>query len=229
MSNEYIDNTNVITNDTDNDTTTYDVISNPYDFNNPLVYSQYNNYISNKPRNRAIYYRSKEGLLELSSLSKSGKTDKEIARTIGVSYDTLRKWREKYPQINYVLSQTRDVVISMLENAALKSALGYTTTVLEPQVIKRDIVNADGKMIGKEEYVMYVKRQIHVEPEIQMIQFLLKNMAPDKYKGDAKAIAEALNDENIQKVLKMQGNMAAALAKIDTTQLVDKPTVIDND
>lgn len=227
MSNEYIDNSNTTLSNTDTDT--YDVISNPYDFNNPLVYSQYNKYISNNTRNKSLYYRSKEGLLELSSLSKSGKTDKEIAHAIGVSYDTIRKWREKYPQVNYVLSQTREVVISMLENAALKSALGYTTTVIEPQIIKRNIMGADGKVLGREEAVVYVKRQIHIQPEIQMIQFLLKNMAPDKYKGDAKAIAEALNDENIQKVLKMQGNMAAALAKIDTTQLVEKPTVIDND
>lgn len=206
-----------------------DVISNPTPYNNKDLIRMYDKSINMTRHNKVNYFRSKEGLLLLESYARQGMTMAEIARNINVNVLTLGAWREKYPTINYVLSQTREVVVATLESAALKSALGYTTTVAEPQVIKKEIRNSSGKIIGREEIVVYVKRQIHIAPEIHMQQFLLKNLAPDRYKGDAKAIAEAMNEENIQKVLKMQSNISQAFSQLGMASLEEDPKVIVDD
>jgi len=179
--------------------------------------------------NKYSYWVSKEGLLLLEGFARDGKSHNLIAKEIGISLSSLLEWKKKFPQINRALSQTREVVIRTLENAAMKSALGYTATVIKPLVVKKAIYGEDDKVVGYEEVVEYVAEEEFIKPEWNMQQFLLKNIAPDKYKGDAKQIAEALNEEKIQQVLAMQQSFQTALAEISMQDLENENVVVIED
>lgn len=188
------------------------------------------NYIYKTRRgNKIDFWLSKEGILLLEGFSRDGKSIHLIAKEIGVSDSTLHDWKRAYPQINRALSQTREVVIRTLENVAMKSALGYTTSVIKPMAVKKAIRDDNDKIIGYEEVVEYVVEEEFIKPEWNMQQFLLKNIAPDKYKGDAKQIAEALNEEKLQQVLVMQQAFQKALLTTTSEDLINEEVVVITD
>ena len=55
-------------------------------------------------------------------------TDADIAKNIGITPQTLIEWKKKHPKFRDALKNGREVVDTMVENALLKTALGYETT-----------------------------------------------------------------------------------------------------
>lgn len=68
---------------------------------------------------------TKEGLLRLQGWARDGLTDEQIATNIGINVATLYDWKNKYPKISEALKEGKDAVDRQVENALLKSALGY--------------------------------------------------------------------------------------------------------
>lgn len=66
-----------------------------------------------------------EGLLLINGWAKDGLTDKQIAKNIGVSEQTLNVWKKKHPSLSESLKSGKEVVDREVENALLKRALGY--------------------------------------------------------------------------------------------------------
>lgn len=83
---------------------------------------------SSKPLStEAEYWLSEDCLLLLECWARDGYTYQDIANRIGVSERALSYWRKTYPEIDNALARGREVVDYMVENALLKSALGYKT------------------------------------------------------------------------------------------------------
>lgn len=55
-------------------------------------------------------------------------TDADIAKNIGITPQTLIEWKKKHPKFRDALKNGREVVDTLVENALLKTALGYETT-----------------------------------------------------------------------------------------------------
>lgn len=70
----------------------------------------------------------KENLLLLEGWARDGLTDEQIAKNMGVSYSTLKDWKNKYSAISAVLKKGKEVVDYEVENALLSSALEGNTT-----------------------------------------------------------------------------------------------------
>lgn len=76
-------------------------------------------------RGKYTEWLTTEGLLKIEGWARDGLTDEQIAGNIGVNVRTLYEWRNKYPQITQALKQGKEVVDRQVENALLRSALGY--------------------------------------------------------------------------------------------------------
>ncbi|WP_343844514.1 helix-turn-helix domain-containing protein, partial [Faecalicatena contorta] len=66
-----------------------------------------------------------EGLLKIEGWARDGLTDEQIATNIGISRDTLYRWKNEYSDISDTLKRGKEVVDRQVENALLKRALGY--------------------------------------------------------------------------------------------------------
>lgn len=69
-----------------------------------------------------------ENLLLLEGWARDGLTDEQIAKNMGVSYSTLKDWKNKYSAISAALKKGKEVVDYEVENALLSSALEGNTT-----------------------------------------------------------------------------------------------------
>lgn len=69
-----------------------------------------------------------EGLQLLEGWARDGLIDEQIAKNMGISYSTLKEWKNKYSAISATLKKGKEVVDYEVENALLNSALAGNTT-----------------------------------------------------------------------------------------------------
>ena len=74
------------------------------------------------------YWISKEGLTEIEGMARDGLTDKQMAHNIGIAESTLNEWKNRFPEFKESLKRGKEVVDREVENALLKTALGFYYT-----------------------------------------------------------------------------------------------------
>lgn len=81
---------------------------------------------------RALYkeWLSKDKLVLLQGWKRNGLTDVQIAHNMGISINTLNKWKREHGQIGQALKVGREEVNMIVENALLKKALSGNTTAM---------------------------------------------------------------------------------------------------
>lgn len=105
---------------------------------------------------------TKEGLLRLQGWARDGLSDEQIAANMGITDSTFYEWKKKYPEISEALKEGKDVVDRQVENALLKSALGYKYDEVTEE--RRDDMLVVTKVVHKE-----------VQPNTTAQIFWLKN------------------------------------------------------
>ena len=124
-----------------------------------------------------------DGLMLLECWARDGYTYKDVANRIGIEYRTLIRWRDKYPKIDEALRMGREIIDYKVENALLKSALGYRTR--ESKVIV-ELNNATGELeTTKRETITK-----DVQPSVKACEIWLCNRLPDKWKKNRDNIIE---------------------------------------
>ena len=115
-----------------------------------------------------------DGLILLESWARDGWTIENIAARIGIAPQTFRAWMNKEEEIKRAVSNGRELVDYKVENALLKSALGYKTK--EVKVIAK-IKN--GRVIEE------TKETINKElaPNVSACQVWLYNRKPKTWKN----------------------------------------------
>lgn len=68
---------------------------------------------------------TEEGLIKIEGWARDGLTDEQMAHNIGISTSTLYDWKKKYPELSESLKRGKEVVDRQVENALLKTALGF--------------------------------------------------------------------------------------------------------
>ena len=111
------------------------------------------------------YWVEEDGLLLVRQWLEAGMTDKQVAKNIGVTPQTIVDWKKRYEKFCFVFKQARNVANQELENAMFKSATGY---FVEEEALDR---NGDIKVL---------KHYVAPAPQTQM--WLSKNWMADKYK-----------------------------------------------
>lgn len=123
-------------------------------------------------------------LILLEGWARSGLTDEQIAKNIGINRTTLYDWKKKEVNIADALKKGKEVIDFEVENALLKKALGYTIT------IKEEKLDRDG-------CVHTLEKNVHIPPDTTAQIFWLKNRKPNNWKDrvetdeDKEAVANA--------------------------------------
>ena len=125
-------------------------------------------------------------LMLLECWSRDGYTFQDISNKIGISPSTLRVWKKKYIEIKDALKNGREIIDYKVENALLKSALGYRTKEIKVITTMRF-----GKVI---ETIKEVTEKDQT-PNVSACQVWLYNRCQDKWKKNRDNIIE-IDDED---------------------------------
>ena len=122
----------------------------------------------------ATDWLEEDNLMLLECWARDGYTYEDIANKIGIEYSTLRYWRKQYPAIEKALKAGREIIDYKVENALLKSALGYKTKETKVTTIMRRgvVVETQSETTEKEQ-----------APNVSAIQCWLYNRLPKKWKN----------------------------------------------
>ena len=127
-------------------------------------------------------------LILLEGWAKSGLTDEQIAKNIGINRTTLYDWKKKEVNIADALKKGKEVIDFEVENALLKRALGYE---YEEKTYENGILT---KKVKK-----------HVAPDTTAQIFWLKNRQVKKWR-DKVEIADNDAIKKLDELLEAQRN-----------------------
>ena len=129
-----------------------------------------------------------DSLIKLEGWARNGLTDEQIAHNIGITTTTLYDWKKKYPQFAEAVKRGKEVVDIMVENALLKSAMGYSYD----EVVKERVFDYETETSK----VVEVKRTTkEVAPNPTSLIFWLKNRKPEAWR-DTKVVDAAVQVKN---------------------------------
>lgn len=130
---------------------------------------------------KAAEWLTEEGLLRVKGWARDGLTNDQIAKNIGIHISTFCEWQNRYPEFSNAIKEGKAPVDTEVENALLKSALGYYVTVRKPikLKIKRQLA---GKGTIEEEHIEYVEEQVYIPPQVTAQLFWLKNRKPAQWR-----------------------------------------------
>ena len=116
-----------------------------------------------------------DGLLKVQGWARDGLSNEQIAHNMGITFQTLYKWQDKYSELREALKKGKEVVDREVENALLKRAMGYETVeeVEEP---------VEDKETG--EVQMRVTKRVtkQIAPDVTAQIFWLKNRKPAEFR-----------------------------------------------
>ena len=140
-----------------------------------------------KEKNASIVdeWLDEDNLELLECWARDGYTLADIADRIGIHRATLDHWRKTYPEIAVALKRGREIIDYKVENALLKSALGYKTKEVKVTTLMRF-----GKVIETTKEVTHKE----TAPSVPAINMWLCNRLPDKWKKNRDQIID-LDDE----------------------------------
>lgn len=134
----------------------------------------------------AEWVEDEENLMLIECWARDGFTNADISEKIGIGESTFSKWLNKYPELKEALRNGRELVDYKVENALLKSALGYKTTESKVTLIMRD-----GVVVEEREET--TEREI--APNTTAAQVWLYNRLPKKWKKNRDNVLD-LSDED---------------------------------
>ena len=129
----------------------------------------------------ATEWLEEDNLMLLECWARDGYTFQDIANRIGISISTLRGWRVQYPDIDNALKKGREIIDYKVENALLKSALGYKTKEVKVTTTIR---------FGKTVETIKEVTDKEQAPNVSAIQCWLYNRLPNKWKKNRDQLIE---------------------------------------
>lgn len=103
-------------------------------------------------------------------LCQLGATDLEVADTLGISHDTLYRWKREKPEFSDALKVGKEVCDDRVEMSLYKRAIGYEQENVKIFQYK-----------GEEVVVPYIEK---VQPDTTAAIFWLKNRRPKEYRAN---------------------------------------------
>lgn len=153
-----------------------------------------------------------ENLMLLECWKRDGLNDSQIASRINVNPGTLSKWRREYPEINEALKKGKEIIDYQVENALLKTALGYKSK--EVKVVMETLPTGKNRTVRKE---ISTK---DVVPNVSAIRMWLINRSPEKWNNSDNAINVADDVDNNLTIKIVKAGTKSAEMDLDESEEV---------
>lgn len=140
-----------------------------------------------------------DGLMLIECWSRDGYTIEDIANKMGVNQKTLYDWKSQYSEIGEALRNGREIVDYKVENALLKSALGYQ---------KKEVKVTTTMRYGKVVETVKEVTESEQAPNVNAIQTWLYNRQKEKWKNmNAKSnmFEDMVEDDTIEVIVRRAG------------------------
>lgn len=132
-------------------------------------------------------------LVLIEGLARDGYTNQDIAHRLGIEPSVLYNAKRERPEINDAINRGKQVIDYKVENALLKSALGYRTKETKVTTIMRY-----GKVVEEQTETL----EKDVAPNSISCQVWLYNRCPDKWKRNRDKLLEDEEEATIQVTVK---------------------------
>ena len=139
-------------------------------------------------RDTETWYRIRQRLTAVKIMCADGATNAQIAKFLGVSIYTIVTYRQRYPEFNECFRQGRAEMVDKLEGKMYQLAMGIVDTNITKTITKEVTEEVEDPETGELEEVVHTKtirtnirEQGYGTPDAAAGQFLLKNLAPEKY------------------------------------------------
>lgn len=119
----------------------------------------------------------KDKLICVEGWARSGLTEKQIAKNLGVAYSTFKEYKKKYSALSAVLKKGKEVVDFEVEGALIRRALGYEYEEEIKELVEDEIT-------GKAELKVVKTIKKKVAPDVTAQIFWLKNRKPEEWRND---------------------------------------------
>lgn len=160
----------------------------------------------------ATEWLEEDNLMLLECWARDGYTFQDIANRIGIAVSTLRMWRMQYPDIDNALKKGREIIDYKVENALLKSALGYHTKEVKVTTTIR---------FGKTVETIKEVTDKEQAPNVSAIQCWLYNRLPNKWKKSRDQLIE-LDEEDTKIQVTVTRASASQSTKAQHDDTVDE-------
>lgn len=139
-------------------------------------------------------------------MARRGFTDKEIARCLGVTEQTVNNWKKAHPDFFESLKEWKDHADQNVERSLYERATGYTAPDTKAQWVEgAEVVDGNVVKTGRWEYAEMKK---HYPPDTTAQIFWLKNRKKDEwrdkleheYSGSISANLTELSKEDLLKI-----------------------------
>ena len=144
---------------------------------------------------------TEDGLLLLKGWARDGLTDEQIAKNMGIATSSLYNYMNAHLEIMEAIKEGRKPVDLLVENALLKSALGYD---VEEETWERKY----NRVTGEWDMICTKKTKKHIPPSNTAQIFWLKNRKPNEWKDrtDKKILFEDDGDALSKAFEELVGN-----------------------
>ena len=140
---------------------------------------------------RLDYWKSEEGCTLISGFVRDGMKPRDIARAIGITPATFVKWMNEYEEINKAVRDGSAIADYQVENALLKSALGYKAKNVTVTTVIR---------YGKVVETQKVEEEVDVAPNVNAQKIWLYNRKPGNWMPDSKIAGIDDSDDDVLQV-----------------------------
>ncbi|NCD04934.1 MAG: helix-turn-helix domain-containing protein [Spirochaetia bacterium] len=165
------------------------------------------------PTKKFEYWVTDEGVTILVAFARNGLTTDEIAKKIGISRNTLNRWRKQYKNIDIALSAGFETSNMIVENSLYKCATGY--------YYFEESVDKDGNILKVEKYQ---------KPSITAQLSWLNNRVPSKWRPNkteitSKSTIKIENNDMDEKILEKSKSIlhSISICSEETNEIVLNP------
>lgn len=142
-----------------------------------------------------------DGLKRIEGWARDGLTEEQIAKNMGICYETLRTWKSSFSAISEAIKRGKAPVDFEVESALLKRALGYEYE----ETITEIYETPDG---STRKHIKKVMR--HVAPDVTAQIYWLNNRRPDKWRN-RKAVENEQPNVALEKAREILGGVKSVI------------------
>lgn len=164
------------------------------------------------------YWLSDDGLMLLECWARDGFNYSEIARRMGITPQLLARWKKDFPEMQEALSTGREIVDYKVENALLKSALGFTSKEVTVTIGKR-MINGEWVNITKE-----TKTKENI-PNVTACLAWLNNRRPDLWKKNRDNVVDIEDEDSDVKITIVRGKNSDLDESVNETATMDQDDI----